>query len=308
VSSSGEARSGRHEPGFGGPERGRNGLIARRDPFMRPVSSPVLRGVSPGCAQPWSRWRRRCDSRVDRGRSTSRCRFRSPSGRRASGGRSSRELFFERSKGEIEEVGATIPLEREIAHEVRDATRNEQAAGLHLQGRARRVVRVELIEQNAGRADSGESSATEPCKRRAQRRNGGPPSPAGISARDLEGFRLECGRKCDKRGLHAGDERSALPSEHECQTRVALMHDDPRRTRTARPRNDDLGYRRVHPFETVGLTGRATSGRGVVARPEQCGPQSLLVRSRTGSNGGSGGKRTPYGIRTRDLHLERVAC
>ena len=89
-------------------------------------------------------------------------------------------------EAEVEAVGAPFQVERELAHEVGEPVRDEQAAGLHLQRRTRR-----RSPDRAGRADRAARRRpgrprAEPLEIRAQRRNRREPPAPSVFARDLE--------------------------------------------------------------------------------------------------------------------------
>jgi len=70
---------------------------------------------------------------------------------------------------EVEEVGASVPAEGELADEVGDAVGDEEAPGLHFERRPRWVRRIQLVEEPAHRGDARPSSLAEAVEVRTQR-------------------------------------------------------------------------------------------------------------------------------------------
>jgi hypothetical protein len=179
-------------------------------------------------------------------------------------------------EAKVEAVPVPTPLERKLAYEVGEPARDQQPPSLHLERRASRVLRVDLVEQFAHDGDS-RAMASQTEQVRAQSGERCQPTATGVLARDLERLGIEYTRQCDERGLDSCYSNAVEPPNHLRAAIVAPVHDDPVRANSTRRQDDDLGHLGSNSFEAVHLGGGATGCRRTRPRPEQSGDDRLLV-------------------------------
>jgi hypothetical protein len=142
---------------------------------------------------------------------------------------------------EVEVVRPTIRLQRKLPGETVESVGDQQPAGLDLELRSGRVLRIELPQQLAHSVHAGVTAPPEPVHVGAKRGDERELPAARVFARDLQGFLVEERGQAQEHRLDArdanaqasGNSRSTTPAR---ASAVSWFRDTPR-FNASRPRN-----------------------------------------------------------------------